>query len=189
MNERLREIGPTPVSHFGFNVPDIGAAVDRWVETTGAGPFVRIGEGPIALTEASHRGESAEWWHSTATGQWGEVMIEISEGHSAFPASLAEEMGVGVFGLHHVGWFATDLEAEGERLERSGAPLILAARRGEQRIRFHDARTTVGARIEIYEPQHAVLDHFALLRKAAADWDGTGPRLLGTSEFMERYAG
>jgi Glyoxalase/Bleomycin resistance protein/Dioxygenase superfamily len=188
MSERGRAFGGTPVTHFGYNVPDIAAAVDHWVETTGAGPFVRIGDGPIPLEEAEHRGEPAEWSHSTATGQWGGVTIEISEGHSASPASLAEEMGVGVFGLHHVGWFAADLEAESKRLEALGAPLILAASRGEQRIRFHDARVMLGARIELYEPQQAVLDHFALLREAAAAWDGRGPRLLPIGEFVDRYA-
>ena len=122
----------------------------------------------------------------TATGQWGELLLELFEHRSAAPASLAKEMGVGEHGLHHVGWFVADVAAESRRLEALGAPLIVTAGINEQDFAFHDARGLIGARVEIYQPLPRVVEHYALVRAAARDWDGTEP-LMDLAEFRQRY--
>jgi catechol 2,3-dioxygenase-like lactoylglutathione lyase family enzyme len=179
--------GAHPVSHLGFAVQDIEAAVEKWVATTGAGPFCRVGTGPMRLRDVKHRGEPAAWSHSTATGQWGEILLELFENHSAEPATLASAMGVGEHGLHHVGWFVEDIEAESARLQALGIPQVISAGVNEQDLVFHDARKQIGCRIELYGALPRVVEHYQLVRRAAVGWDGTDP-LLALGEFRARYA-
>lgn len=176
-----------PITHLGFAVPDIEAAVERWRKTVGAGPFCRVGGSPLRLRDVTHHGDPAEWSHTTATGQWGELLLELFESHSATPDSLAAGLGVGEYGLHHVGWFVDDVAAESRRLEALGAPLIVAAGVNEQDIVFHDARELIGARVEVYEELPRVAEHYRLVRAAAGAWDGSGEWLLPLSEFRDRY--
>lgn len=177
-----------PIAHLGFAVPDIDAAVERWVKSVGAGPFCRVGGSPLRLRDVTHAGKPAAWSHTTATGQWGELLLELFESHSAEPPPLAAGMGVGEYGLHHVGWFAEDVAAESRRLEGLGAPLIVSAGVNEQDVVFHDARELIGARVEVYEELPRVAEHYRLVRAAARDWDGEGETLLALSDFRERYS-
>ena len=161
-----------PIIQLGYTVPDIEEAAGAWAQAAGAGPFFRIGRGSLALEHARHRGEPAEWSHSTSAGWSGRVMIELTEQHSALPASLAEAMGVGRFGLNHVTWLVDDLDEETRRLEALGIPLIIAATAGPQEFRFHDATRQLGHRIEFYLPIPAVLDMYCAVQDASRDWDG-----------------
>lgn len=175
-----------PIAHLGFSVPAIEPAVEHWVATVGAGPFCRLGSGPLRLRDTTHEGAPASWSHSTSTGQWGGLLLELFESHGAEPESLAEGLGAATPGLHHVGWFVEDLEAESARLERLGAPLILSAGINEQDFAFHDARELIGVRVELYEELPRVVEHYDAVRRAAAGWDGTEP-LLSLADFRARY--
>lgn len=175
-----------PISHLGFCVPEIERAVEHWVTTAGAGPFVRLGDGPLRLRDVAWRGGPATWSHSTSTGQWGSVLLELFESHEATPAGLAEEMGVGEYGLHHVGWFVEDLEAESERLEALGAPRILSAGINEQDFVFHDARELLGTRVELYERLPRVAEHYDAVPRASEGWDGSD-RLVSLADLRSRY--
>jgi hypothetical protein len=161
-----------PLIQLGYTVPSIEKAAVAWSELAGAGPFFRIGKGPLRLVDARHRGAPAEWSHSTSTGQCGRIMIELTEQHSAWPPSLAKSMGVGLYGLNHVAWLVDDMDAETQRLECIGVPLILTATAGPQEFRYHDAVEQLGHRIEFYLAIPQVLETFAAVREAAHGWDG-----------------
>lgn len=186
MNGPLSMLGH-PICHLGFAVADIEQAVTDWVSTTGAGPFCRVGSGPLRLRDVTHDGQPAQWSHTTATGQCGELLIELFESHAAAPQSLSEQMGVGELGLHHVGWFAEDVWEESRRLQALGAPLIVSAGVNEQDFVFHDTRGRIGTRVEVYEPLPRVIQHYELVRAAAHGWDGEDP-LLPLAEFRQRYS-
>jgi methylmalonyl-CoA/ethylmalonyl-CoA epimerase len=177
-----------PIAHLGFAVPDLETAAERWVKSVGAGPFCRVGGSPLRLRDVTHAGAPAAWSHTTSTGQWGDLLLELFESHSAEPAGLAAGMGVGEYGLHHVGWFAEDVAAESRRLEALGAPLIVSAGVNEQDVVFHDARELIGVRVEVYEELPRVREHYQLVRAAAAEWDGEGEPLLALGAFRERYS-
>jgi hypothetical protein len=164
-----------PVIQLGYTVPDIEQAAAAWAAAAGAGPFFRIGRGPLALVNARHRGAPAEWSHSTSAGWSGRVMIELTEQHSASPESLATEMGIGRHGLNHVTWLVDDLDDETRRLEALGIPLIIAATAGPQEFRFHDATRQLGHRIEFYLPIPAVLGMYRAVQAASRGWDGRDP--------------
>jgi Glyoxalase/Bleomycin resistance protein/Dioxygenase superfamily len=162
-----------PVIQLGFTVDDIETAANQWHRACGAGPFFRIGRGPLELADTRHRGEPAQWSHSTSAGWCGGVMIELTEQHAAYPATLAQAMGVGGYGLNHVAWLVDDMQLESDRLERLGIPLIMAATLGQQEFRFHDARAQLGFRVEFYRPLPDVVDVYDGVRRAALESDGS----------------
>jgi hypothetical protein len=126
----------------------------------------------MELTNVSHRDGAAGWSHSTSLGQCGRVMIELIEQHSAWPESLAAQLRVGEYGLHHVAWLVDDLDAESARLEGMGIHHIMSATTGPQEFRFHDGTDGLGCRIEIYLGQPPVPAVFAAVARAAQGWNG-----------------
>ncbi len=155
-----------------FAVSSIEQSAAAWASGAGAGPFFRVGDGSMELTAVRHRGAAAGWSHSTCLGQYGRVMIELIEQYSAWPDSLAEQMGVGTYGLHHLAWLVDDLDAETARLEGMGMRQIMSATAGPQEFRFHDAGDVLGSRIEVYLGEPPVPALFGAVARAARDWDG-----------------
>jgi methylmalonyl-CoA/ethylmalonyl-CoA epimerase len=155
-----------------FTVRSIEEAAAVWARSAGAGPFFRVGDGPMDLTNVTHLGAPAGWIHSTSLGQCGRIMIELIEQRSAWPDSLAAQLGVGQYGLHHLAWLVDDLDAESARLEGMGMSQIMSATIGAQEFRFHDARDTLGCRIEIYLGEPPVPTLFAAIARASQGWDG-----------------
>jgi methylmalonyl-CoA/ethylmalonyl-CoA epimerase len=155
-----------------FSVRSIERSAGAWASGAGAGPFFRVGDSPMELTNVSHRDGAAGWIHSTSLGQCGRVMIELLEHHSAWPESLVDELGVGAYGLHHVAWLVDDLDAESARLDGLGMRQIMSAMAGPQEFRFHDATDGLGCRIEIYLGQPPVPAVFGAVARAARGWNG-----------------
>jgi hypothetical protein len=42
-------------------------------------------------------------------------------------------------------------------------------------VRFHDARSTLGHLVELYEPTDHLLAHYRLVADLAVGWDGVDP--------------
>lgn len=158
-----------------FVVPDIVRAARAWAATLGAGPFFRLGDEPIVLDHATHRQVAADWSHSTSVGQCGRIQIELMEQYSATPQSLAADLEIGSHGLHHVAWLVDDLDAESQRLEALGCPNILISSIAGQEFRFHDARDSLGCRVEFYLGLPMVRTFFGAIQRVAQGWDGTDP--------------
>jgi catechol 2,3-dioxygenase-like lactoylglutathione lyase family enzyme len=148
-----------------YAVVDVVAAAASFAESTGAGPFFVIDHVP--LSSARVRGADGQFDHSSAYGQWGEVMVELVEEHSA-PAIVAAP------GIHHLAFMVPDLRAATQRCVALGWPEVLFARTtGGQEFAFCDARATLGHLVELYEPSPRLTGFYAMVRAAAAGWDGT----------------
>jgi catechol 2,3-dioxygenase-like lactoylglutathione lyase family enzyme len=132
--------GPVQVAYSVSNVHD--AAVS-WTLRFGAGPFI-IRE-HIELRIARVNGSNGVFDHSSAYGQWGDVMVELVQQHTP---PLGAEVG-----LHHCAYFVDDLGATQRRLTEAGFPEVLYAEVSPTgtAFAFHDARTELGHLIEIYE--------------------------------------
>ena len=104
-----------PVHHLGFNVPDLHAAIDRWVTVHGAGPFY-VNE-HVAYDEPTSSGTSAVWDHSAAFGQWGSLPVELQQTHDLRPPELVRPFTAeGRSAVNHVGITAAEPAAESARL-------------------------------------------------------------------------
>lgn len=158
---------------MGYVVEDIGAAVERVVTTFGAGPFFVVEH--LAFDEVSFRGAPAAYDHSSAFGQWGPVIVELTEVHSAEPAGLAEAFAGPTPRVGHVAWLSDDVDAESARLSSAGAPLFHTGRSGPVRAAWHDARATLGHHVELLQRSPEIEGFYALIRSSADGWDGAEP--------------
>jgi hypothetical protein len=163
-----------PIIQVAYIVPDVRIAARQWAERFGAGPFFVYDH--WELSAATHQGRPAVMDHSPAFGQWGSLQVELIQLHALEPAPFAEAFGGGRPGLHHLTWFANDLEAESARLEGLGWPraLDMTGYTGTRAL-FHDARPELGHFIELYRGTPQVRRHYDLVAKAAVGWDGGDP--------------
>ena len=94
------------VHHVGYVVEDLAAGIERWSTHFGAGPFEVIEH--LAFDEVTFRGAPAAYDHSSAFGQWGPVLVELTQVFSAEPPELQTMLGTP--GIGHLGFLADDLD-------------------------------------------------------------------------------
>jgi catechol 2,3-dioxygenase-like lactoylglutathione lyase family enzyme len=163
--------GPVQIA---YHVRDVRAAARRAAEATGAGPFF-IAE-RIPLAESVHRGSDCPFVHTSAYGQSGAVMLEFVQQDEEGPSPFRDLYAPEEEGIHHVAYFAADLDEAIAHLERLGH--VLATRAVTvtgQTFAFVDATPTLGHMIELYEPTDGLTGFYELVRRAAEEWDGSDP--------------
>jgi catechol 2,3-dioxygenase-like lactoylglutathione lyase family enzyme len=155
---------------IAYAVPDARAAALHWAKTFGAGPFF-VRE-HIQLRDIVYRGRPAEFDHTSAYGQWGNVMVELVQDHGTGPSVVRERYAVGESGLHHVAFFVDDLDASTAQL---GRPVAMQARSTGTTFRFVDTVAELGHMIELYEHSDRLDAFYGSVAEAATGWDGRDP--------------
>lgn len=152
---------------IAYAVRDVVDAARRFAESTGAGPF--FVNPHIAVSSARIHGLPATFDHSSAYGQWGDVMVELVEEHS--PPIV--EPGSGI---HHLAFLVDDLAKAVESCARLGWPEALwAETAGGLAFAFCDARHDLGHLVELYHPAERLVAFYAMVATASVNWDGTDP--------------
>jgi hypothetical protein len=163
-----------PFHHLGYVVDDLQSAAEAFAQSVGAGPFLLIEHVP--LTEVTYRAAPGRYDHSTAFGQWGPVIVEISQVHEAQPDGLLEFLGSSrPPAIGHVAWLVDELEAESDRLEQAGLPLVHTGRSGPVAANWHDGQSLLGHPVEVLRRCPEILGFYAAIASARAGWDGTEP--------------
>ena len=163
-----------PPVQIAYAVADLDAAALVWTERFGAGPFF-VSE-HIAVHDVRYRGAAGSFDHSSAYGQWGGLMVELVKDHTEGPSPVADVVGPGGTGLHHLAYFVDDLARTQSALVQLGWPEALWAQTPSGvAFAFHDAVGTLGHMIEIYEGTPALRGFYAMVRDAASGWDGSDP--------------
>jgi catechol 2,3-dioxygenase-like lactoylglutathione lyase family enzyme len=163
--------GPAQIAYV---VNDLRTAARQMSERYGAGPFYLVER--IELVSATHRGRPCGFVHSSAYGQWGQVMLELVKQDDDGPSPFRDLYEPGREGLHHLAFFVADLDQAIARYERDGMPLATrATTRGGVSFAFVDAAATLGHMIELYEPGETLLGFYGHVRAAAVGWDGRDP--------------
>jgi len=163
-----------PAVQIAYFVTDIRAAAYRMHATFGAGPFHIIER--IELARGEHRGRPCPFVHSSAYGQWGNVMLELVQQDVEGPSPFRDLFAPGEEGLHHVATFVDDMAVAIEHYRAAGLPLAARAwtHTGTE-FAFVDATATLGHMIELYEPAPALRGFYEFVRQSAVDWDGRDP--------------
>jgi catechol 2,3-dioxygenase-like lactoylglutathione lyase family enzyme len=162
-----------PLHHIGYVVEDLRAGVERFSAATGAGPFLAMEHIPFdAVTFA---GGPAVYDHSSAFGQWGPLLVELTQVHEAQPAGLAAALVAPGAGVGHVAWLADSLDDEIERLRTAGLTPFHSGDSGPVHAVWFDGGPLVGHPIEVLARCDEILGFYAMVREAAAGWDGTEP--------------
>ncbi|MFN3219766.1 MAG: VOC family protein [Acidimicrobiales bacterium] len=167
-----------PPVQIAYAVSDAEVAAAEWAERFGAGPFfVRR---HIPVTDVVHRGVPAVFDHTSAYGQWGEVMVELVQDHGTGPSAVRDLYAPGESGLHHLAYIVDDLDDATALLDGFGFPLAMSALAGSTRFHFVDAVATLGHFIELYAANDGLLGFYAMVAEAAQGWDGSDPvRIVG----------
>lgn len=159
-------------AQIAYAVRDIEAAVQQWVVSHGAGPFFVLRHIPVQ--EVVHRGRPAEFDHTSAYGQLGELMIELVLDHTPGPSPVRDLYGEQGAGLHHFAYLVDDPATTRARLSAFGWPEVFRASTGGGHFFFHEA-PGLGHLIELYEPQTPVEQFYRTVADAARHWDGSEP--------------
>jgi catechol 2,3-dioxygenase-like lactoylglutathione lyase family enzyme len=162
---------PVQIAYF---VRDIRAAAARMHATFGAGPFFVIDR--IELAQAEHRGEPCLFVHSSAYGQWGDVMMELVQQDVEGPSPFRDLYAPGEEGLHHVALFVDDVQQAIDHYAAAGMPLATRAQtHGGVEFVFVDATATLGHMIELYVGDARLRGFYDLVRTSAHGWNGEDP--------------
>ena len=162
---------PVQIAYF---VTDVIAAAERMSARFGAGPFhvARL----IELARGEHRGNECLFLHSSAYGQWGNVMMELVQQDVDGPSPFRDMYAPGEEGIHHLAYFVPDLDAAIDRGVRAAMPLATrATTSGGVEFAFLDARKSLGHMIELYVPDERLTGFYRLVRESALGWDGADP--------------
>jgi hypothetical protein len=155
-----------PPVQIAYLVDDVRAAANHWAAIYGAGPFFVLDH--IAVSDVLFEGKPSEFDHSSAYGQWGEIMVEFVCEHT--------NLFRGRSGIHHLAYFVEDFDEASLWCSRQGFPQALFARTAtEMPFAFHDATVTLGHYIEIYERQPRIDAFYAMVAAASEGWSGTDP--------------
>lgn len=162
-----------PPKQIAYAVPNAVEAAEKWAKDFGAGPFF-IAE-HIPVTDVTYRGTPSTFDHTSAYGQWGDLMVELVQDHGSGPSVVRDMYDKHESGLHHLAYFVDDVDLATNELNKMGFPLGMSALAGGTRFHHVDARGTLGHFIELYEPREALLGFYERVKKAAHGWNGEEP--------------
>lgn len=159
---------PVQIAYF---VSDIRAAAKNFSAMTGAGPFYVIDN--IELDWGEHRNNPCEFVHSSAYGQWGDLMVEMVQQDSEGPSPFRDLYAPGEEGVHHVACFVSSVEDTLKEYEQLGHPVAARAKaKLGTEFAFIDTSKLLGHMVEIYLRNEALAGFYSLVEEASVDWDG-----------------
>jgi hypothetical protein len=164
---------------IAYAVPDALEYAHRWVEQFGAGPFfVRP---HIHVEQVTHRGAPSVFDHTSAYGQWGDIMVELVQDHGTGPSAVRDMYAADETGIHHMAFFVDDIDATTAALNAAGHPTAMtASTRSGLRFHFVDTSAELGHMVELYERSPHLAAFYQQVADAAQDWDGSDPvRMIG----------
>lgn len=159
---------PVQIAYF---VSDIRAAAKNFSAMTGAGPFYVIDN--IELDWGEHRNSPCEFVHSSAYGQWGDLMVEMVQQDSEGPSPFRDLYAPGEEGVHHVACFVSSVEDTLKEYDQLGYPVAARAKaKLGTEFAFIDTSKLLGHMVEIYLRNEALAGFYSLVEEASVDWDG-----------------
>ncbi len=165
----MRALRPRQIAYF---VPDIEIAAKAHSAAFGSGPFFVFRHVPLSWSK--HRGIDQPFDHSSAYGQWGDVMVEFVQQHNSEPSACHDiyPAGSGRFGLHHIAVWVENLREAIAEFAAQGTHLAQhSCTSTGMEFAFLDAVVSLGHMIEIYEGSGPLKDFYAMVHGAAQDWD------------------
>lgn len=163
-----------PIRQIAYFVPDVRVAAARHAALFGSGPYF-VAE-HIPLRKALYRGQESQLDHSSAYGQWGELMVEFVQQNNPGPSAFHDMYpeGRGSEGIHHVALFVDDLPSAIAAHKAAGREIALYAEMNDGfAFAMVDTVAEYGHMIELYSPTEVLTGFYAFVKTAAEGFDGT----------------
>lgn len=173
-------MGHLPIRQVAYFCADVRAAARAHHAAYGSGPFFVADNIPVV--RCVHRGIERVHDHSSAYGQWGEVMVEFVQQNNAGPSPFHDMYpeGSGRYGLHHVAVFVDNVDAALAEFAAQGSPTAMRAEMADGFVyAFADTSAALGHMTELYSPRPSLLSFYAMVADAARE--GAPPRDLITT--------
>lgn len=159
---------------IAYHVPDPEKAAHEFARNFGWGPFFLFEH--IPLSRCTFRGVPAQFDHSSAYGQAGELMIELITQHDDRPSVLRDLFERDAVGVHHVAHFVSSLPDALDQARTACREIALdACTATGTRFAMLDTTRELGHMVELYEGTGDLLKFYRYVRHAAEGWDGALP--------------
>ncbi|MER7606180.1 VOC family protein [Nocardioides sp. NPDC127503] len=166
---------PGRIIQSAFVVPDLDAAVERWVGELRTGPWFLFDHFP-GEGESSYRGGPSSADVSIAMAFTGNLQIELIQPNDDAPSVYRETIERRGHGFHHHGIASEDVEADIESYLDRGFHIAYRADvpTGGQVV-YLDGGSEAPGFIELIPASPAMDELFTEFWKASIGWDGTDP--------------
>lgn len=155
-------------------VPDLEAAIEGWVKSTGAGPFFVFGE--FHFEDSIYRGKPEDVQPCRAAmGQLGDLQIELVVPSTDGPGLWTELAPRGKTVFHHVGLYCEDYDAERAAYLEGGAEMAFEGLMMGAKTCYIDTVPTLGFMTELVTANPVAEMVFGQIRRAAEGWEGSDP--------------
>lgn len=154
------------ICQIAYFVEDVREAVPRMHQTFGAGPFLVSTK--IQLAWAEIRGQACDFVHTSAYGQWGNVMMELVQQDSDGPSPFRDMYEPGQEGIHHMAIMVDSLENAYDHFESEGFKVAAKAQTTTGvEFAFIDTVSKLGDMIEIYEKSEQLTQFYRFIQQAS----------------------
>ncbi len=110
-----------------------------------------------------------------ALAQSGRTQIELIVQHCDRPSIYRDLIPKGRSGFHHLAVVCGEYERDLAHYQAAGCALAMSGLFGDMRFAYVDASAALGCVIELLEDKPSIREHFAMIARAAEDWDGSDP--------------
>ena len=162
------------IMQIAYVVEDLDSAVEHWARRLGVGPFfVRR---HVVFREFLYRGRPSAPDLSLAFAFSGATQIELIQQHNQAASVFSHFRRRHGFGVQHLGALSENLSRDIEQLAARGISVVQRScnERGFETVLL-DTEAQPGTMLELIGASPPLLEGFARMRQAAAEWDGGDP--------------
>lgn len=171
-----------PVFQMAYVVAELDPFINHLTRVVGVGPFFLFPT-PLPfewLKRHDQPTQETDILSHAALAYSGDTMIEvIVPGRD--PSPYRDFLDAGRSGLHHLGTWATDYDAQMAAARTAGIRVGIEGKLPMSRFAYLETDTLwPGTMVEIIESEPPMLELFAMIKDAGRDWDGQNPlRTMG----------
>jgi hypothetical protein len=163
------------IAQTAFIVPDLHAAIDRWVADTRAGPFFALPH--FLVPGQTYRGEESRADITIAMGFAGHMLIELIQPLDDEPSVYKETIELRGFGFHHLGIACADVDAASRDYQSRGYTEAFRAKvpTGGEVVYLDNGTGPQLGFLELLPVTSGMDATFTRFWEASRDWDGSDP--------------
>ena len=157
-----------------YLVPDIQAAMSRWVEKLNVGPWFLLDH--FTGTDPQYRGRPSTADVSLAMSFAGHMNVELIQPNDAEPSVYREWIERRGYGFHHWGRATAHFDRDVKRYQDDGHDLVfIAGVPSGGRVAYMDTTAVLPGYVEFIELGAGFESTFSRFYRASIGWDGADP--------------